>query len=155
MPRTARRRLNLHSLRMAAAVIWTLIILGLCWTPGFVMHKVEHGSFFRLPNLDKVAHGGIFVIFTILWLRVAPSKRTTWKLIVAGFALAIVSELGQLMPFVSRDANLFDMITDCAGVLIGIAAAPLVEPLITRLERRLASAPEEPPVAAETAAVEH
>jgi hypothetical protein len=39
--------------------------------------------------------------------------------------------------------------------LIGIAAAPLVEPLITRLERRLASAPEEPPVAAETAAVEH
>ena len=75
------------------------------------MHKVEHGSFFRLPSLDKVVHGGIFVIFAILWLRVGSVQADDLELIVGGFALAIVSELGQLMPFVRRDANLFDMLT--------------------------------------------
>jgi hypothetical protein len=142
------RRVSLHALRVAAAVIWTLVILLLCWTPRFVMHKVEYESFFRLPSLDKLVHGVIFIILAILWLRVASSRRAIWTIIVGGFALGIISELGQLMPFVQRDANLFDMLTDWGGVLIGIAAAPFVEPWLARLERRLVRAPDAPPRAA-------
>ena len=152
-PRSAPRRVNLQFVRIAAAVIWALIILVLCWTPKAVIHKVEDGSFFRLPNIDKLVHGSIFIVLAILWLRVAPSRRAMWQVIVGGFALGILSELGQLMPFVSRDANLFDMLTDCAGVLIGIAAAPLVEPWLVRLERKLALHPAEPSLAAETTAL--
>jgi hypothetical protein len=137
-------RKSLHALRVAAAVIWTLVILVLCWTPSFVVHKIEYDSFFKLPSLDKLVHGTIFIILSILWLRVASSRRAIWTIILGGFALAVISELGQLMPFVQRDATLFDMLADWAGVLIGLAAAPFLEPWLARLERRLlreASAP--------------
>ncbi len=147
------RRVSLHALRVAAAVIWTLVILVLCWTPRFVMHKVEYESFFRLPSLDKLVHGVIFIVLAILWLRVASSRRAICTIILGGFALGIISELGQLMPFVQRDANLYDMLTDWAGLLIGAAAAPLLEPWLTRLERRLVRAPAAAPLAAAPDAV--
>jgi hypothetical protein len=131
-----------------------LVILILCWTPKAFIHKVEYGSFFRLPNIDKLVHGSIFIVLAILWLRVAPSRRTMWAVIVGGFALGIVTELGQLIPLVNRDANLFDMLTDCAGVLIGLAAAPLVEPWIARMERRLAPKSASLALTAEPTAVE-
>ena len=136
-PVPSRRPDGLIALRIAAAVIWAMIILALCWTPGTVMRKVEYGSFFRVPNLDKLVHGWIFVILAILWLRVAPSRRMLWTVIAGGSALGIVSELGQMIPFVNRDANLFDFLTDCAGVLIGVAVSPLVEPWLERLECRI------------------
>jgi hypothetical protein len=128
-----------------------LIILALCWTPRYVIQEVEYGSFFRLPSLDKLVHAWIFVILAILWLRVGPSRRMLWAVIAGGSGLGILSEVGQMMPFVNRDANLFDFLTDCAGVLIGVAVAPLVEPWIERLERRVFRAP---PLPAESAAVE-
>ncbi len=134
---------------MAAAVIWILVILGLCWTPKFVVRRVENDSFFRLPSLDKLVHGVIFVVLAILWMRVGSSWRAIGAIILGGFALGIISELGQLMPFVRRDANLYDMLTDFAGVLIGIAAAPLVEPWLARLERRLIRDRDAEPLAAD------
>jgi cytochrome bd-type quinol oxidase subunit 2 len=149
-PRSAvPRRDRLHALRLAAAVIWILVILALCWTPKFVVHKVEDDSFFELPSLDKFVHGVIFIVLAILWLRVASSRRAIWTIILGGFALGIISELGQMMPFVQRDANLFDMLTDWAGVLIGIAAAPLVEPWLAGIERRLIREPQAEPLAAD------
>ncbi len=153
VPVASRHRDRLKSLRIASAVIWALIILALCWTPRAVIQEVEYGSFFRLPSLDKLVHAWIFVILAILWLRIAPSRGMLLTVIVGGAALGILSELGQMMPFVNRDANLFDFLTDCAGVLIGVAVAPLLEPWIERLERRIFRAPP-PPSPAESAAVE-
>jgi hypothetical protein len=118
------------------------------------MHKVEYESFFRLPSLDKLVHGVIFIVLAILWLRVASSRRAVWTIILGGFALGIISEVGQLMPFVQRDANLFDMLTDWAGVLIGVAAAPVLEPWLARLERRLVPEPPAPLLPAAPAAAE-
>jgi hypothetical protein len=153
-PRSAApRRVNLHALRVAAAVIWTVVILLLCWTPRYVIHKVERESFFQVPSLDKLVHGVIFIVLGILWLRVASSRRAIWTIILGGFALGIISELGQLMPFVQRNANLYDMLTDWAGLLIGLAAAPLLEPWLARLERRLLGKLAAPPLEAAPAAV--
>src|SRR5262249_2050255 len=126
---------RLHFLRALAAVIWTVAILALCWTPSFVVRKVENGSFFRPPpDIDKVIHAGIFFVLAILWLRVSRSRRAIWVLILGGFALGVISEIGQMMPFVQRNANLFDLIFDCLGLLIGVAIAPWVEPWLARLE---------------------
>ena len=148
-PRSAvPRRNRLHALRVAAAVIWILVILVLCWTPKYVVSRVENESFFQLPSLDKLVHGVIFVVLAILWLRVGSSRRAIGFIILGGFALGIISELGQMMPFVRRNANLYDMLTDWAGVLIGIAAAPLVEPWLARLERRLIRDPDPEPLTA-------
>jgi hypothetical protein len=128
----------IRSFRLATAVIWTLLILVLCWTPAVFVQKVEGTSWwFRLPSLDKVVHAGIFVVLSILWLRLGRSKRMIWAVILGGFALGALTELGQLLPIVKRNAELYDLATDCVGVLVGVAIAPLVEPLIRIVERRL------------------
>jgi hypothetical protein len=162
-------RSAVRSVRLAAAVIWTVLILVLCWLPAEIVHEVEGESpWLRIPNLDKVVHCGIFVVLSILWLRLrqaptishaapeapgsspvhsaprtphpaprAASRPTIWMVILGGFALGALSELGQTLPIVGRDASLYDLVTDCVGVLIGVAITPLVEPLIRFVERRL------------------
>ena len=78
------RRSRLHALRVAAAGIWILVIVVLCWTPSSVMRKVENGSFFRVPSLDKLVHGVIFIVLSILWLRVDSSRRAIAAIILGG-----------------------------------------------------------------------
>jgi hypothetical protein len=152
-PPSSPGRASLKSLRVAATVIWAAVILALCWTPKTVIHEVGSGSFWEIPHLDKIVHGSIFIILAILWLRIAPSRRMIWIVLAGGFALALVSELGQLMPFVSRDCNFFDFLIDFAGVLIGLAVAPFVEPLLQKVERGLLRIPARPPLPAESAGV--
>ena len=72
--------------------------------------------------------------------------------ILGGFALGALSELGQLVPIVGRDAELYDLVTDCVGVLIGVAIAAPVEPLIRLVERRLFPEPATELIPAERAA---
>ena len=67
----APRRSAIRFFRLAAAVFWTMLILVLCWLPEELVHEVEGGSnWFRIPNLDKVVHCGIFVVLSIAWMRV-------------------------------------------------------------------------------------
>jgi hypothetical protein len=50
--------------RLILAVVWTLTILALCLLPGVWINEVEKGSsWFKLPNLDKLVHSGIFDLF--------------------------------------------------------------------------------------------
>jgi hypothetical protein len=49
---------------------------------------------------------------------------------LAGFGLAVVTELVQNLPIVGRDGE----VTDCAGVLVGIISVPIVEPLARQVE---------------------
>jgi hypothetical protein len=133
---------HLNSVRFAAAVIWTVMILVLCWLPADVIKEIEHKSpWFEIPDLDKVIHAGLFVGLAILWRRLAPSRRAIWAVLLGGFALGALSELGQLVPFVNRNAELYDLATDCVGVAIGVAISPLVEPVLRLIERRLIREP--------------
>ncbi len=152
---SAPRRDHLKSIRVATAVLWTVVILTLCWLPRQYVREIEgDSSWFEIPNLDKIVHCGIFVVFAILWIRVAPSRRTIWAVVLGGFAIGALSELGQLVPFVNRDAELYDLVTDSVGVLIGVAIAPLVEPVIRFVERRIFRKPALEPGPAEPTAVE-
>jgi VanZ family protein len=102
-----------------------------------------------MTNLDKVVHGGMFVALSIVWLRLravgkpaSPASRSTpspsiWTVILGGFAFGVLTELGQLVPIVGRDAEASDLVMDFMGVLIGVAIAPLVEPWIRSVERWL------------------
>jgi VanZ family protein len=146
---------RLKSVRQAAAVLWTILILALCWLPRQYVHEIEgDSSWFRVPNLDKIVHCGIFVVFSILWLRLATSRRAKWAVLLGGLALGALSELGQLLPIVGRDAELYDFATDSVGVVIGVLVAPLVEPLIRFVECRLFREPAAGLRPAEPAAVE-
>lgn len=125
-------------LRIAMAVGWTLVILFLCWMPGGWVQKVEGDKpWLQLPNLDKLVHWGIFVAFTILWLRTGTSKaRYTW-VALGGLALTTISELVQELPAIGRDATVGDAIGDMIGVAIGLLVFRWVEPWLGRAEARL------------------
>jgi hypothetical protein len=133
---------RLKCFRLACSVIWTVVILFLCWLPARLVEKIEKGSpWFRVPDLDKAIHAGIFVVLAILWCRLYPSRRATGAVILGGFALGALTELGQLLPFIRRHAELYDVATDCVGVIVGVAIAPLVEPLVRSIERWLLRLP--------------
>ena len=44
--------------RLAAAVVWTVVIMVLCWLPSGVVHELpDESSWFEIPNFDKLVHG--------------------------------------------------------------------------------------------------
>jgi hypothetical protein len=131
-------RTDLNSYRIGTAIFWTVVIMALCWLPGSIVQEFEGGSsWFTIPDLDKLVHAGIFIVFSILWARAFSSRgRFAW-IALGGLGLAIVTELAQKLPVVGRDGNIADTLTDAAGVLAGIVAAPLVEPLARFAESRI------------------
>ena len=137
-PATTTTRSTLMAFRLAMASIWTIVILVLCWMPRSVIEEVEEGSsWFEIPNLDKAVHWGIFVVFAVLWLRIGTSRwRYAW-VALGGLAMAVVSELVQLLPSIGRNADTDDGITDMIGVVIGLIVARWIEPLWRGLESRL------------------
>ena len=113
--------------RVTAAVLWTLIILTLCWLPKYVVQEVEKdSSWFQIPNFDKLVHWEIFLLFAILWLRVGKTPRRFLWVALAGLVLTVVSELVQSLPIIGRDATIGDGVTDCIGLLLGLALAPVL-----------------------------
>ena len=137
--RTRQRvRRDLNHIRLAMAILWTVVIIMLCWLPATMVRELEDESaWFQIPNLDKVVHSGIFVVFSILWARLGSSWRRFVWIALAGFGLAVVTELVQNPAVVSRDGSIADTITDVFGLLIGLALAPLVEPMARLIESRV------------------
>jgi len=124
--------------RAVMAVLWTIVIMMLCWLPGHVVEKVEAGSgWFKIVNLDKAIHSGIFVVFAMLWARVWSSPRRFAWIALGGVIFAAITELVQLIPAIDRDGTVPDLIADSAGVLIGIVAFPWAEPWFQLIESRL------------------
>lgn len=134
---------TLKAIRIAMAALWTVVILVLCWMPKPWVEKVEGESpWLQVPDLDKVVHWGIFVVFTLLWLRTGRSRwRYAW-VALGGLALAAISEVVQELPFINRDATVGDAVTDVIGVAIGLAVARWVEPLLRRGESRILRTPD-------------
>jgi hypothetical protein len=120
------------------AGLWTVVIMMLCWIPGSMVRDIEDGSpWFEIPDLDKLVHGGIFILFSILWGRVSTSRRRFAWIALAGLGLAVLTEVVQKLPIIGRDGSIADTVIDVAGVLVGLAAASLVEPIARAFESRL------------------
>jgi len=133
-------------IRLALAVVWTLVILVLCWTPAdWLPVKETEGSVWDLPHKDKFVHAGMFFVFAVLWLAATREKpgRFAW-VAAAGIALAVVTELGQNLPFLRRDGEVADALADCVGVVVGLWLFPWIERVSVRW--RSSGAPEAPHV---------
>ncbi len=123
------------SIRASLAWAWTALILGLCWFPRSMMQRSETGPDpFPIPHLDKLVHFALFLGFAWLWARVGGDRPL--RVLLAGVALAAISELGQMAPIVNRDAGLADGLADVAGAVAGLGAY-----LMIRRARRGRSAP--------------
>jgi VanZ family protein len=124
--------------RSRLAWAWMAFILFLCWIPRFYLGPEEgSGKPFFVPNFDKLVHLGIFAVFGFLWMRVGSSSRRGWWVFLAGVALAIITELGQELEIVHRDASVADGLADSVGVVVGLVGYVLVRKL---QERRAAPA---------------
>lgn len=133
---------TLKAARIAMAALWTLAILVMCWMPGRWVQEIEGDSpWFQIPDLDKVVHWGIFVLFTVLWLRAGASRSRYAWVALAGLALAALTEIVQYLVPIGRDGEIGDAITDLIGVAIGLVIAPWIEPLLRRAESLLIRAP--------------
>jgi hypothetical protein len=103
------------------AVLWTIVILVLCWTPQILLPVNERtASLTQQLHLDKFVHAGIFTVFTVLWLRTRPAGKTRYLwILLAGTALAAITEVVQNLPIINREGQFEDALADFAGVLFG------------------------------------
>jgi VanZ family protein len=112
------------SRRIFPALAWTVLVLVLCWIPGRWLGQEAPGGQF-----DKLAHAGMFVVFSWLWAwAVAPSMRTA-RILGAGLLLALVTEVGQAVPLIGRDADPRDALADSIGVGVGLGVFRLRRPV--------------------------
>lgn len=129
---------SLMTIRRTMAVLWTFVILTLCWMPRGMVNRLEQEtSWFETRHFDKFVHAAIFTVFSILWIRASTSTRRRLWTAVAAAVLAVVTEVVQELGFIGRDGNIPDALTDLAGALAGLALAGLVGPLIDRIEFRV------------------
>jgi VanZ family protein len=138
MPQTAGAINAVDRFRILAAVGWTNLIMVLCWMPKYLVQDIEkESSWFEIPHLDKVVHWALFVIFSILWLRVRSSRRAFWWVILLGLGLAVLTEVVQGLAVIGRDTSIADMVTDGIGVVVGVLVAPFFETPARYIESRL------------------
>ncbi|MGC8640678.1 MAG: VanZ family protein [Isosphaeraceae bacterium] len=125
-------------LRLISAVLWTVIILMLCWTPDVYLPVDEDPNSWKIMlHVDKIVHLGIFAVFTVLWLRALPA---TWKwsvaLVLAGLALAAITEVVQNVPLIHREGEVQDAAADFAGVLLGFPLCWWIESVLKKWRAR-------------------
>jgi hypothetical protein len=123
--------------RLAAfwASTWTLLILVACWTPrGDLPVPEEPGLFgFSVPHLDKLIHAAMFAGFGFLWMHAGrPDRRRAARVLGLGLILAALTEAGQALPIVARDAALDDLAADAAGLCLGVLGVLAMERLAPR-----------------------
>lgn len=107
--------------RALLASAWTLVILALCWIPSHLLRVKESGPRpFLFAHIDKLVHFSLFAGFAFLWARVGRPR--AGLVLAAGVALAILTELGQELPIVGRDADVLDGLADAIGVAVGLLA---------------------------------
>ena len=81
------------------------------------------GAFQDAFPIDKLIHFSMFAVFGLLWMRVGSAGGRRGKVLAGGIILAVVTELGQLIPVLGRDAGLLDALADTGGLIAGIVAA--------------------------------
>ncbi len=105
------------------AILWTLLILVVCWAPRQTLPINERApSILQQIHLDKIVHAVIFAGYSYFWRR-ATSPRAIGLIAITGVMLAVLTELGQATSLVGRDADLWDGIADSLGVAIGLIFA--------------------------------
>ena len=106
--------------RSLIAWFWTLVVFGLCWTPRQLLPVREQpGVPFLFASFDKFVHFALCAGFAFLWMFTGKFKARS--VLVAGIAASVLSEVGQALPIINRDAEWPDGLADILGVLVGCA----------------------------------
>lgn len=90
-------------------------ILVACWMPARRMPVEEAAGVALVPHLDKALHFAMFALYGCGVMLGGKRSAMLWL----GVVLAAVSELGQAIPLVGRDASFGDAGADLAGLVSG------------------------------------
>ncbi|HKQ71583.1 MAG TPA: VanZ family protein [Polyangiaceae bacterium] len=107
---------------------WAALIFALSSVPGRKFPDL------KVLSYDKVLHGGVYAVLgalCFLAIRKTWSLRTSWLIgasVVAATLYGVSDELHQsFVP--GRSVDMFDVLADCIGSLVGSAAAAVALPL--------------------------
>jgi VanZ family protein len=106
------------------ASLWALFILALCAIPGQFIPRV---GFIDWLKPDKVVHFVLFGVLSFLLIRAFQQQTTHSRLhqsaglisAILGSIYGVLIELAQEYVFISRSAELFDVIADAIGAFLG------------------------------------
>ncbi|MEA5109060.1 hypothetical protein SDC9_43294 [bioreactor metagenome] len=106
------------------SILWTVVILVLTLLPGNYIPRV--GSFWNLFSPDKLIHIFLFSVLVVLlfsgFYKQYPGRGKryiTVKVLAFSIILAIISELLQALLPLGRSGNIYDIIADFAGIILG------------------------------------
>jgi hypothetical protein len=107
---------------LAAAILWTFIIFGLCCTPG---QYIPTTNWLELLSFDKFVHASIFFILTVLWLIFLfksnkLSKASMIFVLLSCIVYGGMLEMMQATVFSNRSGDLPDFIANSFGCLMGL-----------------------------------
>ena len=104
--------------KRTAAFFWSLVIVVLCSLPGETLPEVN------VISADKLAHFGVFAIYSWLWMAAstAPFEQAAKRVIIPGLAFAGLMEVYQGILPIGRDPEVADVIANAAGLLGGVWA---------------------------------
>ncbi|GAB3015962.1 hypothetical protein GCM10027051_20080 [Niabella terrae] len=107
------------------AIIWSAIVLVLLALPGDAFQQEE--SFLSKIYFDKLVHLGLFALLVLTWCWGIYNRYPSGRLMKTFLWICICSILfGYLMELVqkywvpNRDYDLWDVVADAAGALIGL-----------------------------------
>lgn len=112
--------MNVVKLSRIAAIVWTIIILIGCTTPG---PNVPVGMTLH----DKVMHVIIFVPFAFLWR--LSGRGMVWVLL-AGLGYGILIEVIQGVLPIHRSADVEDALADFVGTVVGAGLGRAVQRVV-------------------------
>tara|TARA_Y100000385_G_C12923847_1_gene563753 strand:+ start:492 stop:869 length:378 start_codon:yes stop_codon:yes gene_type:complete len=107
-------------MRLALAIVWTVVIAILHAIPGSDFPEV---SFFDFFQIDKLIHAFIFMIGVYLYAvaMLEQQKSGFLRYIVVGFiAYGLLLEVLQGLVFIERSADVLDWLADTIGVFLGL-----------------------------------
>ncbi len=104
------------------AVVWTLIIFGLCCMPG---RYIPTTNWLELISFDKFVHAFIFCVMALLWFMVLLKRNKINNLSITLAILICVAfggslEIMQATVFSQRSADWFDFIANTFGCLVAL-----------------------------------
>jgi VanZ family protein len=106
---------------IALAVVWALIIFGLCATPG---QYIPSANWLELLSVDKLVHAGMFFTLTALLFTVAAKYRQGKGMLFVYFLSAVLYgvslELMQAFYFSNRSADWKDVIANTFGCTVAL-----------------------------------
>jgi glycopeptide antibiotics resistance protein len=100
------------------SVAYTLCVTFLLLFPATNVPKID------VPSSDKIGHIVLFTILVVLWSvfvfkKVKKVGMKVWWVLIGAFIYGIVIEVLQGLFFESRTADIWDVVANSAGILLG------------------------------------